>query len=1736
LAGSANPFDAYGDPEDDPEGLQAGPAPSLGESFMANVRGTLATLPSKLPRLYADKKTVDRSENDGVAQPGDSPFAGKVSQQEADQARQRLATARREKETYEAFHSDDIAGKAAGLLGGLGASILDPTVRLSAAGTVIRGISSGARSLGAGSVAANIAGAAAEAGAVNAGIDVASQGLQIASGLQEHYDPLGTVAAFGVGGVLGGGMHGVAEIVSHRVKLRQAETARVDDYMGVRDAQAGEKPIGGVITPGEAPPPVPAGHTRFYHGGEAPTSGGPRWVTPSYEYARNFGGVEKPVSFVDLPNDHPSLVPASEGDPSSGFLHFEAPADVAKNLRPMRRAPEVDAVSEATARVLPAIPDKEFGKIADAAVSVTLPGEMTGRVRVPVSVEEATLLRRSGVDVAEDGSMPAAAVEAIQHERDRRVAVETAANPDAPQAMAASPRQTGPRQDPATASPDRRFPARRELAGEGEKPRTLPADATPDEVAAFRVTDAMRDISARMGRKIEVDGRFSIRGALGEYKPKEGVIRIRQEGDLEVFSHELGHAVDQRLKNAEPTKADWQTIRDANEATLKRLDANETDPAKQTVNEGVAEFLRSYVTNPAYARKQAPEVAEAFERMLVARDPELLSILNDAARVSQIDSGLAPADVMRSMIVSGTKPEGVRKFAQERREMGLPSTLRLWADRGYAAIFGKDHWFKRQVDELRDARFQKTGQPLAEFGWSDPYKKFRMLPGAQQAAIDALYYGVRDYGRALDGGNSPALYDALAKAFGGDVGLINKPDHPMVKSFSAYLVARRGKALYERWRNGDLRNPPVRASENEVLASIGEFETANPAFKEAADDVFSFANAMWRKKFEAGLIPRDVFDTISGRGDDYVPFYRDMRDSKASGGGGGSSAGQERSVVKTMRGSSRDIIDPVHSLAFDTAQTERIIALNDTIKAMHRLAESGGEFSGRFLEKVPNSEMRAQSIDLEAGLRAAAKKAGLEKADAEVMIRHVEEMVGDDLTATVFKATETTARGERLMFYWDAGQRVALKIGDSEISKNFYDLFSGMSAPERDILFATFGKANALFSQLITNAPQFALKNLIMDNVSRVFIARNTGAMGRVPGAAVVQGIYTQIFDREFARSYAAVGGMRGGVASAAARELDEAKGLAALAMKPQGLGAELIHVAKNPLHGIELIVKGIEATETTGRLGQAKIVFKHLKKQGLSDEEAFHAAAYEARDILDYDRKGWGVTAANRFLPFYNAGLQGLDRSGRALFGAPLQVALESYKRGGYANVDEAGKTALADAVKNWGAISAGVALTAGYYAWSADNPVYQRMSDYMRRRYYVFSAGEDKDGKVNVVTVPKPFDHAGGIFGAVEAAMDGIRRADPNTWSRVTNALKDGFVPRQMGGMQEFLNSLPPTIKVPFETLTGMRMGFDNSPAMPIVPQGLKALPPEMQYTGATSYLAKKMGDWFGLSPVVADHVMNGLGGTTVRDVNTLATGLFDDQPNVTTKDAMTKMFFGALYREQRGGGAFRSDLMQIMGRENGEYAVAASGYARAKEEGDSEQASSIYNRGNDLAKTIMTMRSGPFKPYLRQLHPLERTAALGDIFAKVTRDLAGGQVEKLDRSRKRGEERDYIDLEPTTARAINNTLGSLMAEEIRNGLTIAGQPGYEHYDVIDTKARYDAIRALSPEVADEIKKRMDKAHVLPVETVKEAWPELKSRLLKDREQAKVGDLKRSVPAARSAAPRATRKPALESAQPSL
>lgn len=1284
----------------------------------------------------------------------------------------------------------------------------------------------------------------------------------------------------------------------------------------------------------------------------------------------------------------------------------------------------------------------------------------------------------------------------------------------------------------------RRRSNRVQMPGEDSKPLTLPPDATDGEIRSFKLTQTMQDIARRLGRRLEQDSRGK-RGTLGTYKPKEGVLRIRYAGDVDVFSHELGHAIDQRMATNPATKAEWANLQKTQASELLPLDFNAAragGPPK--IEEGVAEFLRMYITNPAYAAKQAPFTYAVFQKSILSHDPELAGILADAARMAQIESGLSAPQVMESMIANPPMTLFGRARAKMRRDGFVPS-VQDFATNIYGKLIGRDIHFARMTQALRDAAFEKTGKPAPLEFKNDPYVQFRRLPGAEQATIGSIRDGVRPYGDPFGAPASPSLEGAIKKALSGAVSRLENADDPLVSAFNAYLVSRRARALWARWEAGDLRNQPVRASKNEVLQAISDYETRFPQFQSAADDVFAFTRAHFNRMVDAGVVPRSLADAIQGRADDYVPFWRDFSNEKATDGGGGKTGnGLERSPYMALTGSTRDILNPLRAVIESAGIGERLIAKNDVWKALDDLAMKGEEFAAPFWEHVPNTEIKGSTVDIAEAIKNNVRIHGGSPMDADMAIRQLEGMIGDDLSASVYRAQATTSRGERVLFFWRGGERQAVKVGDTEIPKQFFDLMTAMSEPEKDVFVKVVGAINSGFQSAIVHAPRFLTNTLIRDNMTRIFIPRYMSMLGRVPMMQDVAGAYTMLFDREFYKAYARMGGIRGGTYSHAVSELHGGKdALHSVLTGHSALGRSLDQIRSGypfkSVKGVATAFKGvatalprlmsdtirlIESSETVSRVGVAKLTFRYLQKQGLSKEDALYGALHESRDVLDYSRRGDSTRTVARLVPFLNAGLQGADRSlTRGLVGEPLAAAARAFQRGGWANLDGKDKAILHAAWKNWLAVGVAGGVTGSvYYNYVKDSDFYRNASQYMKDSYWLIPTGHDKDGKPTGLTLHKPYDFPNVFINAVENYAEAMRTYDPKAWHRVFGSIEEA-VPRQFRSLNGVLEGSPP-IKTAFELATGMKLGFDDAPPRPIVPDRLKALPPEMQQDAFSSWISKKMGSLFGVSPKIVDHVIDNMGGTLGQDVKDISSAVMDDNPLVSTQDAMSRFFYGQIYRTQRGSGSAGADLQSLVARDHGSYIRQANAYRQELQAGRLTTADAIYNHADDSAKTYMTLEaSSHFDPADRQLQPIERSRVIGSVLYPMMRDLGKAEIE-VKRTYRRGEPHKFIYLSGDEARAVQTQLSQMLTEETKNGLTMAGQPGYEGFRITDTAPRLDILREIRPEVAQELEKRLKAAHVLPAPGVAEVWPEARTRLLQDRDKARLRDL---VARAKSTAP---------------
>jgi len=1303
------------------------------------------------------------------------------------------------------------------------------------------------------------------------------------------------------------------------------------------------------------------------------------------------------------------------------------------------------------------------------------------------------------------------------------------------------------------AAETRRLSVRGQLPGERETIVGPKAPVTDAEARNLKLEQTMKELAARLGRRFEVDHRVE-RGALGMYKPKEGVLRARFAGDVETFSHELGHAVDQRLRTGDPTKQAWANAQLVYDGELRAMDFNAVvNGTPPTVTEGTAEFLRTYITNPAYATRQAPGFAGAFKNIL-ARDPELAGILNDAANMAKVESGLSPTQVFTTMI-GGDEKNPLENMSASVARHGIVPTMQDYVARLYGAAVRESIHADRLAQFLRDAMFEKTGKPLDKLNYSqDPSFRFRQMPGAQQSAI-----GIIDKGVPLDpmdpirSPRSVALVPGVARALNGSFSRLENDNDPLVKAFNGYLVSRRAMADWQRFEAGELRNQPVRASKSETERAIADFERQYPAFKAAGDDVFAFRRAYMQRLVDRGFISAESAQLMLQAHPDHVPLYRVFEE----GVGGGAPSSLEHADLHRFMGSTRDVKNVVRSVIEDVAAWERQIAHNEVWTAIDDWAAQAGEFAAPIWERIPSADLKGTTIDAENVIRQVAKEAGMSKADTDLLITQMSPMTGQDLTATIWRNEATKAGpGERIAFFWKGGQRQAGKMGNNDVAAHFFDLMTAMSAPEKDLFLKAVGAVNAGFQSAITHAPRFLLGTAVRDNMTRMFIPRAQGIAGRIPFVQDLVGGYTMLFDRAFYRAYQQAGGIRGGLYSHAANELnqdaleaaarssgfltrtlDELQAANTLGAKAaviadvpasatrasadyiaslgrriayaQGLPAQGWAVLTTPFKMVGDALRLAEMTETASRVGNARLTYNYLKRQGLNDVEAFNGGMYESRDVLNYQSRGGQMRGLARLAPYLQAGITGADRSARGLVGEPVMAAYRAYERGGYANLDARDKAILSAAWKNWLYVGASVGLIPSvYYPTVHETEFYRRASQYMRETYYLLQTGTDADGNPVGLTIHKGYDIPAALANSAEIFAEEMRKHDPVNWWHVMSGLKEA-VPRQFRSANEFLGGFPAP-KVAYEVATGQKMGFHGGPPRLIVPESLRSKPIEQQVSATTSWMAQKIGHGMGVSPMVVDHVIGGMGGTGGQDIRDLSSAIFDNNPLTNVGDAMNRFFFGQIYRTAKNDVGSGHDLRDLMARDHGKYQIQANGYRDAVEEGRRADADALYNKADNGAKTLMTLQANSrFDPDTRTLHPLVRSQAIATVVYDMMKGLAQSRIMIADPTHQRGQPRKMIQLSEEQARQVHAQLNGILAEETRNGLAMVKQPGYEDFPVIDSSERTAILRSISPEVAKEFEKRMKRMHVLPAPGVAAVWPEAEQRLLKDQGMARLRDL---------------------------
>lgn len=368
-----------------------------------------------------------------------------------------------------------------------------------------------------------------------------------------------------------------------------------------------------------------------------------------------------------------------------------------------------------------------------------------------------------------------------------------------------------------------------------------------------------------------------------------------------------------------------------------------------------------------------------------------------------------------------------------------------------------------------------------------------------------------------------------------------------------------------------------------------------------------------------------------------------------------------------------------------------------------------------------------------------------------------------------------------------------------------------------------------------TLSPEFILRNPVRDMVSASLYSKH----GFIPVWDTVRGLSLYLKKGKEYWDY-----MNSGAAQSAMVSLD--RDYLHGQMRDLLKKKSVLSMCANPIEALRAFS---EATEMATRLAEFDLAKKGYtgignrlfgkERKPLSNTEA----GIEARDVtLDFGRHGKSTQSLNQTIAFFNAAIQGTDKMIREFKEHPAQMTAKTF---------------------------IGITLPS-VLLWylNKDDPRYQELPQWQKDIFWVIP------GKDTLYKIPKPFE-LGILFGTVP------ERVMQYMYDKEKGRNGTGF--KGLGGsiLDNLLPSAIPTGMLPaLEWISNYSFFMGRN----IVPLSQSKLPDRQQYGPYTSYLARKVGNAFNLSPRKIDNTIQDVGGNLAALGNSLidqAAGLAETRP---------------------------------------------------------------------------------------------------------------------------------------------------------------------------------------------------------------------------------------------------------------
>ena len=595
------------------------------------------------------------------------------------------------------------------------------------------------------------------------------------------------------------------------------------------------------------------------------------------------------------------------------------------------------------------------------------------------------------------------------------------------------------------------------------------------------------------------------------------------------------------------------------------------------------------------------------------------------------------------------------------------------------------------------------------------YERFRLLVGMEHRAGHFIEIGTLDKNLNKNGKSFKEILKPIGK------------DKKSYAEFNTYKVSKRIIELEKRGINHGFDLIAAKEVVNNKNL-IKKYESVSKELDAYQLRVLEYAR-------DRGLIGQEAFNAIVEANKNYVPFARIMEVVEGKKG-----YGEVSNPLKRIKGSERDILDPVESIYSNTFHLIKLAERNAAlIEFVEFITKHKDSFPDIYKKVGKPRKIDIERKELEKILDVTSKNFISDKAVENFQIFRREFLTPDSTSiGVIFKGKFEV---------WEVGKELAeaMKDFDPRTMKSVVKFFG---APARWL------RAGAIAS------PDFMFPNILRDTVTASIFSK----YAFIPIWSSLEGIITltlgksglgkksQAIYQKWIRS----GGMQSTLVSLDRNIYDKA------AFKILNEGP----IRNKIVTPLEMLRIASEISENMTRLSEFKRAYTKSKKSKLTEKESIERAGFESRDVtIDYSKMGMKMKAINQLAAFTNARVQGYTK------------LIDAFKQ-------RPGRAMTA--------ITASIILPS-VYLWfvNKDDPIYKRQEEWVKTNYWIII----HDGVP--YKIAKPFE-PGVVFGTgTEQFLDWLNTEHPD---ELTDFLKDFGITQT----KNIFSAIPTAVMPVFEAVS--------------------------------------------------------------------------------------------------------------------------------------------------------------------------------------------------------------------------------------------------------------------------------------------------------------------------------------------